>query len=210
MSDPIKDATYTNGARRLRISNNVLIISVVAAVFFIFLGLKQNSRLERENAAIKQQKSADSLMGDIRAQPGDLLPPFEAFDLEGRRIAVSYDGTSRHLLYFFSSQCETCLSQLSIWNQIAKRAKAQRDIVLGVSSDSPEVTRSRIGSQGFDVVAIEDMAVFRAYRVEMIPMVVLTSPLGRVEWLHYGPITQGKTKELLSRMDSNGLDPSTP
>jgi len=185
--------------RNLQAANAFLTVSVVIGLVFIAAGVRYTSKLQAENTKLKAdlQRFAGGLTGG-GAQAGDLLPPFDVIDLKGKRATVVYDGRRKHLLYFFSSRCGTCLSQLPFWNQVAVQAKARGYVVLGVSSDSVEVTKANVRTQGFEIASLDDNAVLRAYRVDMIPMIVLTSPSGHLEWLHYGPITEDKRRELLS------------
>jgi peroxiredoxin len=188
--------------RRLRLSNTILAFSSLIALGFIIVALIQDAGLKRENAAIKSelQKVPHSLRGDIRAQAGDLIASFGASDTDGNRRKVVYDGRSRYLLFFFSPECGSCVSEFPTWNKIALQARDEKYTVLGVSTDPAEATRAKVRALDFQVVSMGDEAVLRAYRVERIPMVVLTSPYGRVEWLNYGPLTDDKTRDLLSTL----------
>lgn len=162
----------------------------------------QNARLKRENAAIKSELKTfpHSLRGDIRAQVGDLIASFGASDTDGNRRKVVYDGKSRYLLFFFSPECPSCVSQFPIWNKVALQAREKKYTVLGVSTGSVGVTRPKVGALDFQIVSMEEEAVLRAYRLERIPMVMLTSAYGRVEWLNYGPLKDDKTHDLLSTL----------
>ena len=54
----------------------------------------------------------------------------------------------------------------------------------------------------FDVIVIPNKAIQRAYRVVSIPQVMLVSPAGIVEWVHYGDMSESTTQELLSKIES--------
>lgn len=201
------DVSSTHRITLLRISNIILGVCVVLALCFMWLVLKQKDKLNRENLAIKLelQKSANGSIGEARAQKGDLFPSLDAFNSEGKRTAIAYDGSSRYLLFFFSPECGTCLNQFPLWNEIAMRAKARGDRVIGISSGSKKDTATKLPSESFELVGIQDMAVFRAYRVAMMPMVVVASPQGRAEWLHYGPLTNDDVKELVSYLETSQI-----
>lgn len=55
----------------------------------------------------------------------------------------------------------------------------------------------------FDIVAIPDMSVQRAYRVVAVPLIMVVSENGKVEWVHYGTLSDAATNELLSVIDAN-------
>ena len=188
--------------RILRLSNTIFAFSSLIALGFIIIASVQNARLKHENEAIKSalQNAPHSLRGDIHAQVGDLLASFGASDMDGNRRKVVYDGRSRYLLFLFSPECPSCVSEFPTWNKIALQARDKKYTVLGVSTGSVEVTRRKVGALDFHVVSTEDEAVLRAYRLERIPMVVLTSAYGRVEWLNYGPLKDDKTQDLLSTL----------
>jgi peroxiredoxin len=199
---PTPSSFTSQRLRRLGVSNTILIFSATIALLFLFMALKQNTKLERDNFQMKLtlKDAARGMMVDWRAQVGDILPSFEANTLAGKRVSIAYNGKCRYILVFFSPQCGTCLSQVSTWNQIAKRIEAPRTKMLGVSRDSLEITKAAMGSQSFELVTLDDMAVVRAYRADVIPLVLFVSEDGHIEWLHYGPLTESKTNELLSKL----------
>ncbi|HWN09403.1 MAG TPA: hypothetical protein VNO50_09100 [Pyrinomonadaceae bacterium] len=159
--------------------------------------------LKRESADIKAelQRTPHSLRGDSRAHIGDLLASFGGFNSAGHRGEVVYNGKSRYLLFIFSPQCGNCLEEFPVWNKIALQARKKNYLVLGLSTGSATDTTARSHGFDFEVLSMGDDAVLRAYRVEAIPQVVLTSPYGRVEWLTYGRLTDENTQELLATLD---------
>jgi predicted transcriptional regulator len=54
----------------------------------------------------------------------------------------------------------------------------------------------------FDLVAIPNLSVQRAYRVVAVPVVMVVSSDGKIEWVHYGALTSNQTSELLSVIES--------
>lgn len=77
-------------------------------------------------------------------------------------------------------------------------------IVLGLSIDSEDTIAdlSKV-DVNFEVCVMPSKPVQRAYRVVAVPLVMLVSPQGSVEWVHYGALSDDKTKEISSIM---GLD----
>lgn len=188
---------------RLRLSNTILALTCLIALGFIVVTSIRDAGLKRENAALKSelQRTPHSLRGDSRAHIGDLLASFGGANSAGNRDKVVYDGRSRYLLFIFSPQCGNCLDEVPTWNKIAVQARKQNYLVLGLSTGSATDTAANSRELDFEVLSMGDEAVLRAYRVETIPQVVLTSPYGRVEWLNYGPLTDEKTQELLETLD---------
>jgi len=81
-----------------------------------------------------------------------------------------------------------------------RRIKNEKYIVLGMIERSSSVT---VPPVDFDLVPIPDMSVQRAYRVVAVPQVMVVSENGKVEWVHYGTLSDPTTTELLSIIDAN-------
>ncbi len=120
----------------LGLSNSILFISIIIALTFMFFLAKQNAKLQKQNAQLKEELHPwlGTLTGPPTAQVGDIVPSFEAVNLQGKRSGIVYDGTSRYLLYIFSPQCDICISELPVWKQITTRAQAKNYITLGMST----------------------------------------------------------------------------
>jgi peroxiredoxin len=188
------------------IANIILIISILAAGFFLILTSRENTKLKREQARLASEILVLSgrLAGPPTAQVGDIVPPFEAVSLEGRQSQVVYDGSSSYLLYFFSPDCGVCLDQMATWNRIAAQVKVKNYITLGISLKSTELTNMRLKGtdRSFDILMIPNEATKRAYRVVAEPLVMIVSSGGTVNWVHYGALTEAKLSELLSEITS--------
>jgi peroxiredoxin len=196
-------ALPTDKIRKLRRSNTILVLTCLIALGFIVVNLRRVGALKRESADIKAelQRTPQSLRGDSRAHVGDLLASFGGPNSAGNRGKVVYDGKSRYLLFIFSPQCGNCIEEFPSWNKIALQARKKNYLVLGLSTGSATKTTANSRRLDFEVLSMGDEAVLRAYRVETIPQVVLTSSYGRVEWLNYGRLTDANTQELLATLD---------
>src|SRR5688572_13670469 len=188
--------------RRLRIANALLGFAALLAMGFFVVSWRGGAALKRENATIKAElrRAPPSVRGDVRAQVGDLVASFGISSAKGNWNQVVYDGSSRYLLFFFSSHCASCEKEFPAWNQIARQARVQNCRVLGLVIEDAASEGPRTFSLDFPVVSIADEAILRAYRVETIPMAVVASPYGRVEWLHYGPVTDSGITDLFSAL----------
>ncbi len=193
----------TRGARVLKIANTLLILSVMTTFIFLFVQSKNNSRLKEEkNKLVSTVKTMSGpLVSPPSVQVGDIVPSFEAVNLEGKRTDIVYNGSSKYLLYIFSPQCSVCIEQFHIWNQIASRAKLKNYRVIGLSLD-PQDAKANLSmvDHNFEVCLMSSTPVQRAYRVVAVPLVMLVSPQGNVEWVHYGALSEDKTKEISSIM----------
>ncbi len=195
---------------RLRIANTLLGFAALLAMGFFAVSWSGGAALKRENATIKAElrRAPPSVRGDVRAQVGDLVASFGISDAKGNWNQVVYDGRSKYLLFFFSPHCASCEKEFPVWNQIARQARVQNCRVLGLAIEDAASEGPRTVSLDFPVVSIADEAILRAYRVETIPMAVVTSPYGRVEWLHYGPVTDSSINGLLSALMVTQANPT--
>ena len=126
------------------------------------------------------------------------MPAFEGMSLTGNSRKVACDGRSKYVLFIMSLHCDACLEEISTWNSIAPRIRNQDYIVLGMITDSKRLT---IPPVDFDLVAIPNMSVQRAYRVVAVPLVMVVRD-GKIEWVHYGALTSDQRSELLSVIEN--------
>jgi hypothetical protein len=188
--------------RFVDLSYGILVVAVLIALVFIVLLSRENLKQREVQAQLKSRLAAamGTISGSPEAQKGDIVPGFEGVSLSGRPARVVYDGRSKYVLFIFSVQCDACLDQISTWNSIVRRIKNKKYTVLGMIEGSSSVTVPPID---FDLVRIPDMSVQRAYRVVAVPLVMIVSENGKVEWVHYGTLSDAATTELLSVIDAN-------
>jgi hypothetical protein len=190
-------------ARRfVDLSYGILIVAVLIALVFIVLLSRENLKQRKVQAQLKSRLTSamGTISGSPEAQKGDIVPSFEGVTVSGRSARVVYDGRSKYVLFIFSVQCDACLGEIATWNSIARRVKNEKHTVLGMIEGSSSVT---VPPVDFDVVHIPDMSVQRAYRVVAVPLVMVVSENGKVEWVHYGTLSDANTNELLSVIDAN-------
>lgn len=184
----------TGYARLLDPATAVLIIAIVAAIFFLVSFSKKNVALEKE---------VERLAGYATAQPGDAVPPIESIDLDGRPAAVSYADERRRLLFIYTSYCNVCAEQLPVWSRIADETRGDGLQLHLISVDDADETRSHLGGkyQNLNVVMAPSPSSFaRTYRVNGFPQVMLVSGRGVVEWVHSGRLTDEAINELISKV----------
>src|SRR6266850_1977163 len=190
-----------HGAKVLATANTLLIVSVIIAFIFLFAQFKNNSRLKAEKNKLISSVTTMSgtIVGSPSVQVGDIVPSFEAVSLEGKPTSIVYNGSLKYLLYIFSSRCSVCMDQFPNWNQIASvgRLKNYRVIGLSIDSEDTKVNLSKV-DKNFEVCLMPGKPVQRAYRVVAVPLVMLVSSQGNVEWVHYGGLSEDKIKEISS------------
>lgn len=93
-----------------------------------------------------------------------------------------------------SLECDSCLTQLTIWNSVAQKIQADCN-VLGVVIDNRSIT---IPPANFTILSAPSLPLQRAYRVVEVPLVMVVSKNGIVEWVHYGHLKSDQVAELIS------------
>ena len=191
----------SHGGRLFDLSHAILFVTILIALLFIILLSRDNAKQRRLQAQLRSTlaTSNGSMSGPPEAQIGDILPAFEGLSLTGKPRRVVYDGHSKYVLFVLSLHCDACLSEISTWNSIAARIRNQEYIALGIVTDSNMLTTPPVD---FDLVVIPGMSVQRAYRVVAVPLVMVVSQDGKIEWVHYGALTSDQTSELLSVIES--------
>jgi peroxiredoxin len=98
-----------------------------------------NLLLIKQNLDLRKQLAAGGRTIDLTTnflQPGDVVTPVTATDLDGRPYQLDYqkDGRQR-LLLFFSPNCPYCQQQSPLWRDLLDKVDSKRFTVIGVVSD---------------------------------------------------------------------------
>jgi len=101
-----------------------------------------NVLLIRQNLDLRRQLAAGGRTIDLTKnflQPGDVVAPVTATDLEGHPYQLDYkkDGR-RRLLLFFSPDCPYCQQQSPFWNDLLDKVDRNRFLVVGVVSNQED------------------------------------------------------------------------
>ena len=98
-----------------------------------------NLLLIKQNLDLRKQLAAGGRTIDLTTdflQPGDVVAPVTATDLDGRPYQLDYkkDGRQR-LLLFFSPNCPYCREQSPLWRDLLDKVDSKRFTVIGVVND---------------------------------------------------------------------------
>jgi peroxiredoxin len=98
-----------------------------------------NLLLIKQNLDLRKQLAAGGRTIDVTTnflQPGDVVAPVTATDLDGRPYQLDYkkDGRQR-LLLFFSPNCPYCREQSPLWRDLLDKVDSKRFTVIGVVND---------------------------------------------------------------------------
>src|SRR5262245_2826542 len=97
-----------------------------------------NLLLIKQNLDLLKQLAAGGRTIDVTTnalQPGDVVTPVTATDLEGHPYQLDYkkDGRAR-LLLFFSPTCPYCQQQSPLWRDVLDNVDSSRFTVVGIVS----------------------------------------------------------------------------
>ena len=126
-----------------------LTIGVIVMLCVVnLLLIKQNLELRRQLAA--GGRTVDLTRNSL--QPGDVVAPVSATDLDGRPYQIDYtrDGRQR-LLLFFSPNCPYCRQQSPLWRDLLDKIDSNRFTVLGVVSDREDKQLVSLHADGLDI-----------------------------------------------------------
>lgn len=136
-------------------------------------------------------------------QPGALVRPFSAFDLDGNTVSVSYAPDQPYrLLLWFSAACPACEDNLYVWNDLYRNFESERLHIMGVCTDEPVDTRALVNEYGleFPVVSLDDPLIVEAYMGFSRPQTVLVGPEGRIRALWQGSLSREQQESLTAEL----------
>ena len=98
-----------------------------------------NLFLIKQNLDLRKQLAAGGRTIDLTTnflQPGDVVAPVTATDLDGRPYQLDYKKDRRQrLVLFFSPNCQYCQQQSPLWRDLLDKVDSNRFSVIGVVSD---------------------------------------------------------------------------
>ncbi len=109
----------------------ILILSLACGLSIIFLFVSERTKglLLSKNASL--EKKVENL-SDL--QEGDIVPPIDVLDNQGKERKLVYQEGQKYLLMIFSPDCKACqLQKGAVWNNLASQAKSKGFKIFGVS-----------------------------------------------------------------------------
>src|SRR5688500_3375423 len=121
------------------IENKISLRKSWLSIGLILLLCVVNLFLIKQNLDLRKQLAAGGRTIDLTTnflQPGDVVAPVTATDLDGRPYQLDYKKDGRqHLLLFFSPNCPYCQQQSPLWRDLLDKVDSNRFTVIGVVSD---------------------------------------------------------------------------
>jgi peroxiredoxin len=192
--------------RKLDLTYTILVLAVLVALGFVLLLAKENNNLKTRllNAVADPQGASGDISGPPELLVGDRAIEFEALDLSGEPHSVKYGGDSKYVFYVFSPFCGTCMRQSLVMGDLLGQAKAGGYNTIALSLEDPGERKSTLAHLGksAQVLVMPDISVQRTFRATSIPLLLIVGSNGKVEWVHYGILPEGKMKEFSTRVAS--------
>ena len=189
--------------RKFDLTYSLLVVAIIFAIGFIILLAKENSHLKAR--IINVLSNSEAASGDISGPPellvGDMTAAFETKDLNGNPVSIKYDGKSQYVFYIFSPFCGTCMKQTASISNLLMQAKTGGYRVMALSLEDPGSKREKLADleKGSTIVVMPSLAIQRTFRATSIPLLALVSGDGKVQWVHYGILSDGKIKEISAK-----------
>src|SRR4026208_1465810 len=171
-----------------------------------------NVLLIKQNLDLRRQLAAGARTLDLATnvlQPGDIVTPVQATDLNGRPYNLQYNKDGRHrLLLYFSPNCPYCQQQTPLWRGLLNHVDGSRFTVVGVVSDREDkesVSAHANGAGYFNTktplpVIFFDNESLGTYKLTATPTTLLIDDDGRVEYAWVGKWDDGRVREVAAAL----------
>jgi thiol-disulfide isomerase/thioredoxin len=130
-------------------------------------------------------------LGDTLA--GEERPSLKLSALRGRVV----------LLDFWATWCEPCRLQAPIVDQVARRWRDRGVVVVGIDTDTPDQgdprSFARVHGLSYPIVLDTVGSTSRAYEVDVLPTLVMVSPLGKILAVRTGITDEAELERLVKQ-----------
>jgi peroxiredoxin len=171
-----------------------------------------NLLLIKQNLDLRKRLTAGGRTIDLTTnflQPGDVVTPVTATDLNGRPYQLDYKkGGRQRLLLYFSPSCPYCRQQSPLWRDLLDRVDSNRFTVIGVVSDREDkrlVSAHADGAGYFKTktplpLVFFDSESLGSYKLSATPTTLLINEDGRVEHAWVGKWDETSAMEVAAAL----------
>ena len=171
-----------------------LIAACVALCGLVIALAMQNRTLKARVGELETAVAAAGVPTDV-LKPGDALAPFDLVAASGEKIRLPFDGTgTRTLLLVFSSTCPACQETVPVWNRLLADGPPNGLRVVGVQTDLAGGAAAEVAT--FPVYGFDGARPDALKKVPFIPCSAVLDEKGKVAWVTFGALDDGKTEEL--------------
>lgn len=183
-------------ARRERLTYLLLAIIVLMGIEIIYLVI-QNHRLRRILEDPKQYFRTVSR--------DEIVPSFNAADIDGNDVSVRYaPGEPHTLLFWFGPTCDACEDNIAFWKSIYETYHSDRLRILAMFAGTPAEARDYVDEHGieFSVVCASNRFIVDAYKGHVLPQTVLIDPAGAIRGSWPGVLGKEREGEVMATVES--------
>jgi hypothetical protein len=171
-----------------------LIVACVALCGLVIALAVQNRSLKSQVAELESRPHGTGAPVD-ELKAGDVFPPFDLAAASGEKIRLAFDGSgTKTLLLVFSSTCPACQQTFPTWNRMLADGTPDGVRVVGVQTDLVGGAAAEVATfpvYGFDGTRPEGFT-----KVPYIPCSAVLDAKGKVEFVVFGVLDDGKLAEL--------------
>ena len=171
-----------------------------------------NVLLIKQNLDLRKRLAAGGRTVELTTnflQPGDIVAPVAATDLDGRPYQLDYKKDGRqHLLLFFSPNCPYCRQQSPLWRDLLDKVDSNRFAVVGVVSDREDkrlVSAHAEGAGYFKTktslpLVFFDSESLGSYKLTATPTTLLINEDGKIEHVWVGKWDETSAMEVAAAL----------
>src|SRR5829696_3807546 len=171
-----------------------------------------NLLLIKQNLDLRKQLASGGRTIDLTTnvlQPGDVVAPVTATDLDGHPYELDYKKDGRqHLLLYFSPNCPYCRQQSPLWRDLLDKVDSNRFSVVGVVSDREDKTLVSAHADGAGYFKTKtplplvffDSESLGSYKLTATPTTLLINEDGKVEHAWVGKWDETSAREVAAAL----------
>lgn len=181
MDDPVA----TPATRRINADPFLLALLALSLAANVWLGLK-----------VRQARPAGP--PDVKLHAGDMLPPLQVLDAEGRPATLTAaDDTRPTVLYLYSHSCGWCQRNQPAVAALARQA-GERFRLVGLCMGPPESCARGEGDPPFPLYAGLKPKQIVDLGLGSVPQTIVVSPGGRIAQIFRGAWVQSQRDDVQS------------
>lgn len=172
----MKNAEYARQVERHGLSIRILLILLLCSVSLNIFLARNIQNLKESVLYLKAEMRTSRELN-----PGDLVPPIQANDLDGHTVTVDYSASSlTTIMYIFTPNCSWCTRNIeNIKTLLDQTAGTYRFIGLSLSKDKLRDYVSQ-NDLSFSVYCEASAEAISAYKMGGTPRTLVVSTEGRI------------------------------
>ena len=206
-----KDAKETK--KQIFFSPNNLIVNfwwkqfkqIALVAMFCFLAVL-SIILSMQNRGLKENISLLMTNNEI-LQPNEHVSLIEAYDLDSNYVNILYDKPEKTVIYFLSTRCEPCKTNLSNWSQLTDIVKGKNIRVFAIATETiAELTNyKKANDLNFKVYSAAKSQFKLDYKAFTKPQTIIINEKGNVINAYPGILNRINVPRILADLSLSSL-----